>query len=51
MQDLFNFTEGKFTTTIAVYSIHANLCFSNVSEEMTDEPEVCPQLIPDWYRQ
>jgi len=25
--------------------------FNFTEEEMTDEPEVCPQLIPEWYKQ
>lgn len=25
--------------------------FKFTEEEKADEPEVCPQLVPDWYRQ
>ena len=50
LPDLFKFTEGKKLRN-AFYEASNLDFFCAFTEEMTDEPEVCPELVPAWYRQ
>lgn len=56
MPNLFGFTEGKcdvdyLSSPLQPTTVSNLFQFRFSTEEMTDEPEVCPQLIPEWYRQ